>query len=545
MRSIRLWTLTLVWAVGSLPPVAHAITPDEVIGRTSTITLEEAVELALAHNLDLQVARVSPALSEQQVREASGAFDPELFAESDFRRNESPFASAFQTAFGTPGDTILERVWTNDAGVRGALPWGLEYSSAYNVAHTQTTSGITALFPEYRGTWRTELTVPLLKNLFHNDAHLAVRSSRIGKTISQEDFRRQLTDIIVQVEGAYWELAAARARLRVAEKSVEAARNLLEQTRVRHQVGVVSRVEVTEAEAGLAAREFELIQARNRAEGAEDDLLQRILAPDRGGYETTSIQTQEPTFIEYRVDEALALERALRQRPEILAARKRVEDAQLRLDHAWNQKLPELDLTASYNLNGLSGEQRFPPGTVIDPARDRDGDGDIEPAVISPDLGFERGSEWAGHDYFRAYGWGVGARLTYPLGNETAQSRYVQRKIEHRRIMTDLHRAEQAIILDVRNAVRAVQDSMDGVRAAERRKASEAERLRAEQERLRLGDSTPQEVLEIEEDLAEAERQEIAALQVYRTSITALERAQATLLDSRGISVQGELERDH
>jgi outer membrane protein TolC len=508
------------------PAVARAISPEEVIGRETTISLEEAVELALQHNLDLQVARVDPALSEQQVREASGSFDPLLFAGSDFQRRETPFASSFQSTFGTQGQAIDERVWTNRAGVSGIVPWGIEYSSAYNHLQTETTSGVTALFPEYRGVWQNELTVPLLKNLFHNDAYLAVQSSRIGYDISAEEFRQQLTDIVVRVEATYWELAAARAALRVAEKSVEAASNLLEQTRVRHQVGVVSKVEVTEAEAGLADRDFQHIQARNRAERAEDELLQQILAPGQDAYQTTSIQTQEPTFIEYQVDEAIALKRALAQRPEIEAAHRRLDDADLRLDHAWNQKLPELDLKASYTLNGLSGDQR---PNIVPPL---------------PPLGFEEGSEWAGHDFFGWYGWGVGATFSIPIGNETAQSRYVQRKIEHRRVSTDLHRTEQQIIFEVRNAVRAVQDSMDGVRAAERRKASEAERLRAEQERLRLGDSTPQEVLEIEEDFAEAERQEINALQVYRTSITALERAQATLLDSRAISVERELTRE-
>ena len=523
MSAMR-WILTSVFVVWA--GIARGITPDDVIGRDATITLEEAVELALQHNLDLQVARVDPAISEQQVREASGSFDPLLFAESDFQRRETPFASAFQSAFGTQGQAIDERVWTNQAGVRGVVPWGIEYSSAYNHLQTETTSGVTALFPEYRGVWLNEVTIPLLKNLFQNDAYLAVRSSRIGYQISEEEFRRQLTDIIVSVEAAYWELAAGRAALRVAEKSLEAALNLLEQTRVRHQVGVVSRVEVTEAEAGVADREFQHIQARNRAERAEDVLLQQILAPGQDAYQSTSIQTQEPTFIDYQVDEAVALQRALAQRPEIEAARRRLDEADLRLDHAWNQKLPELDLTASYTLNGLSGDQR------------------TDTTLPLPDLGFEEGSEWAGHDFFGWYGWGVGATVTFPLGNETAQSRYVQRKIEHRRVSTELLRAEQQIILDVRNAVRAVQDSSDGVRAAERRKASEAERLRAEQERLRLGDSTPQEVLEIEEDLAESERQEINALQVYRTSITALERAQATLLDSRAISIERELTRE-
>jgi HAE1 family hydrophobic/amphiphilic exporter-1 len=538
MRTVLiLWAL--VWA-----GAARAITPDDVIGHETTISLEEAIELALANNLDLQVARVDPALSDQQVREASGSFDPLLFAESTYEDRETPFASPFQSAFGTQGQAIDEKAWLNEAGVRGLFPWGIEYSSTYDRLRTETTSGVTALFPEFRGTWRNQLTVPLLKDLFQNDAYLAVRSSRIGAQISEEDFRQQLTDIVVRVEAAYWELAAARAAKRVAEKSVDTALNLLEQTRVRHQVGVVSRVEVTEAEAGLADREFQHIQARNRAERAEDELLQQILAPDQFAYQTTSIQTQEPTFIDYQVDERLALERALGGRPEIEAARQRVEDADLRLDHAWNQKLPTLDVTGSYTVNGLSGDQRFPPGTVLNPGVDSDSDGFPDNLQVQRDLGFEHGGRWAGHDFFDWYGWGIGATFSYPLGNETAQSRYVQRKIEHRRVTTDLHRVQQQVILDVRNAVRAVQDSRDGVRAAERRKASEAERLRAEQERLRLGDSTPQQVLEIEEDFAEAERQEINALQIYRTSITALERAQATLLESRAISFERELTRE-
>ena len=537
MRAMR-WVLGLVIPFCFCAGAAFAIGPEDVIGRDTQLSLEDAIELALQRNLDLQVARVDPALAEQRVREANGVFDPELFAQSDFERKETPFASAFQSAFTPNTQDIDERDWLNQGGLRGIVPWGMEYSTTYNNLRTKTTSGVTALFPEYRGVWLSELTVPLLRNLFHNDAYLAVKSSRIGHDISEEEFRRQLTDIVVRVEAAYYELAAARAAERVAAKSLETASNLLEQTRVRHQVGVVSKVEVTEAEAGVADREFQHIQARNRAETAEDNLLQQILAPETGGYQSTTLQIQEPTFIEYQVDEAIALQRALAHRPEIEVARKRLEDADLRLATAWNQKLPELNLKGSYTLNGLSGDQRNPAGTLVDTNNDGVGD------TVQRDLGFEHGSEWAGHDFFGWYGWGVGATLSYPIGNETADARYVQSKIEQRRVTTDLHRIEQDIILDVRRAVRAVQDSMDGVRAAERRKASEAERLRAQQERLRLGDSTPQEVLDIEEDYAEAEHQEINALQIHRTSITALERAQATLLDSRAISIQRELTRE-
>jgi outer membrane protein TolC len=88
-----------------------------------------------------------------------------------------------------------------------------------------------------------------------------------------------------------------------------------------------------------------------------------------------------------------------------------------------------------------------------------------------------------------------------------------------------------------------LRNSADAVEASERRRIATEETLRAEQERLRLGDSTPFLVLEFEEQLAEAESQVIASLQAYRDSITALERSQGTLLETRNISLNSELER--
>ena len=95
----------------------------------------------------------------------------------------------------------------------------------------------------------------------------------------------------------------------------------------------------------------------------------------------------------------------------------------------------------------------------------------------------------------------------------------------------------------MRNAVRTLRNSIDAVKAQERQVAARTESLRAEQERLRLGDSTPRQVLEVEEDLAEAEFDEIDALRAYAIAITGLERAQASLLETRGISVVDELNR--
>ena len=112
-----------------------------------------------------------------------------------------------------------------------------------------------------------------------------------------------------------------------------------------------------------------------------------------------------------------------------------------------------------------------------------------------------------------------------------------------RRAKTSLRREEQRVILDVRAAVRDLGSSIEGIQAAERNRVAQSETLDAEQERLRLGDSTPFQVLEHEEDLAEAERQLIRSLQVHRNAIADLDQAQGTLLDRLNISVRDQLER--
>jgi outer membrane protein TolC len=79
------------------------------------------------------------------------------------------------------------------------------------------------------------------------------------------------------------------------------------------------------------------------------------------------------------------------------------------------------------------------------------------------------------------------------------------------------------------------------VQAAERAVAASAEQLRAERIRLEHGESTPFDVLLREENLVTAESQRIAALRVYHGQVTALDRAQGTLLEDRSIVLEDAL----
>jgi len=91
--------------------------------------------------------------------------------------------------------------------------------------------------------------------------------------------------------------------------------------------------------------------------------------------------------------------------------------------------------------------------------------------------------------------------------------------------------------VEVRKAARDILSAQEGIEAAQRAVAAAAEQLRAEEIRLEYGESTPFDVLQREEDLVTAQSQRIAAFQTYRTSLSALDRRQGTILRNRNIAI--------
>ncbi len=92
-------------------------------------------------------------------------------------------------------------------------------------------------------------------------------------------------------------------------------------------------------------------------------------------------------------------------------------------------------------------------------------------------------------------------------------------------------------MIEVRQAARNLQASQEGIVAAQAAETAAAEQLRAERIRLEYGESTPFDVLQREEDLVDRENELIGAFQAYRTSVTALDRAQGTILRNRNIRI--------
>ena len=512
-------------AADSAPDAAYASASADDDGQTMRLSLNESIRFALQNNLDVEVQRFTPLIAGEFETQAWGVYDPEFFAEFGYSDVEHPSSFILDGQTLSTGDS-----YDGIGGIQGLVPYlGSFYSFQFNGERTTTNNVIQSYSPELRSSFTLAITQPLLRGLIWNEAWTRVKTSRVIYDESLENFRTRVMDTVQEVEDAYWTLIATSEQMRVAQKSLETAEALLDQTEVQYEVGVVSKVEVVEAEAGVADRDFNLIAAENFFSDAQDRLINLVFATDLTPESTLRIEpTDAPKdYVTYHVDAEESTRLAFQQRPEIKIADDEIERQKLQLKFAKNERLPALDIQFVYGNRGLSGKQNSnlvgiggvpaPPGSVPE-----GNFGDTLDNYFSDSAADQ-----------------VSARaiLSIPIPNTTARSRVSQGELQLRRATVDKRRLEQNIILEVRKAVRDLKSSQEGIEAAQRASAASAEQLRAERIRLEYGESTPFDVLLREEDFVEAESREIDAIRLYRISVTGLSRAQGSILANRNIAI--------
>jgi outer membrane protein TolC len=492
-----------------------------------SLSLSDAVNLGIQRNLDVDLIRYDPEIAEERYGAAWGAYDPELYGTGGYTNVETPTASQLIGRV-----NLRQEDWYGDAGVQGLIPWvGGSYQAGYRGSEVQTNSRVSTLSPEFRASYLATISIPLLRGLFWSDAWTLVRTTRIGARQSVEQFRSNLMDIVRTTEDDYWRLIASQDDRRVAEKSLETALALLDQTQAQYEVGVVSKVEVVQAEAGVADREFRLIRAQAVERNAQDVLIDNVLGPYLEPETELAVEaTDRPEETPVReVSAAAATERAMARRPELEVARSEIERRKVDVSSTSNARLPQLDVVGSYGESGIAGSTSpscvsFSTGEACGPV---------------PGVGSRFGQ--ANDDLFNEKGpesYSIEGILSIPLGNNTARHQHQQAKLELRRAETSLRRLEQSIVSEIRRSARNLRSAIEGIEAAERARIAAAEQLRAERTRLEYGESTPFDVLLREEDLVTAEAQKILAEQAYHNAVTALDRAQGTILDRHQIVVE-------
>jgi outer membrane protein TolC len=480
--------------------------------RREEVTLADAALRALKNNLDISISRQTKESRLTDIVVEQAKFDPTLSLNGQYTRTVNPLN---RPVFGGTGQNLNQitifdqRVGQVTVDATTALVTGGNIDLNYSPARTNVNQDVATGFlfnPAWTGGLALTLTQPLLRNAGIDLNKTFIRIAQNNATVEEHVFRDRVLTVLATVEQTYWEVVFANENLKVAEAALKAAQELLASNRAKAKAGVMSIVDVLQAEAAVASR-VEQILVAEKAIRDQEDQLRRLLNP---GEEDLRLDVRltpkdQPVVALEPISLQEAIDIAIEQRPEIVQAKKNVETSELNTKFAKNQLLPTLSFQGTMGLAGL--------GKDYADMTNRNFNGDF-------------------------YNYGAGLVLSYPLGNRSAWSTFNRRQIEGKNAETSLASVRQQIIIGVKEAVRRVQTDFKRIETTRSARIMAEKQLQAEQERLKVGLSTTRFVLDFQRDLATAQGNELRAIVDYNKSLSNLSRHKATTMERYSLLLQ-------
>ena len=488
------------------------------------ITLTESIALALENNTGLRIATLNPLAAANAVRSAYAQFDPQAFGDADKQRSNNPVGT-ISPFINEDAPDIFNQEITWNAGVRKrVLSGGLLSLDWTNARLSSDPNVVNLLVPEYITGLNLSLNQPLLRDFGWRFALLVVDVAQIGEEQAYYDYAASVAGLVENVERAYWTYVLAIENVRVEEKGLDLARELLRQNQGRFTVGTLPRTAVLESEAEVARREANLVRASALQRIARDNLRALINARAAGGRALLMIEPADtPAVVPAVLDLEQSLKTGYEQRPELLAARRDVDGRRVQRKIAENALLPRLDLVGSVGLNGLGGSAAGQPGPF----------GQANPQVLG---GYGRSLELLTDG--RYYQYLFGARLEIPLANAAAEAQYAQAKIDAEAARLSLQQLEETVTLEITQAVNNLKALLTAIAATRVARQLAEENVRNQQARYDVGLATTKDLTDFQDRLTQAERAAIESLANYNIELARLHFAQGTLLARRGVVLE-------
>jgi outer membrane protein TolC len=478
--------------------------PPPVIEGEVQLTLAQVVQRALAHNPDVQMATFQPPIAKEDVIAAEAVFDPTAYMNNTFGRVDRPVQSLLDT--GITHGSLIEDTWSFQGGLRQKIPTGGTFAVYESWDNLRSNSpDITIPDPQYSTRTTFELAQPLLRGAGVEYNRAPIRVANLNADIAYADFRKAVTDGVATTINAYWQLAFDTESVHVSQASLDLAADVLRREKARQARGVSSEVDLNRAAAAVALRQADLVRTVNQARDSMDHLKLLMNAPDlplAGDARIVPVET--PRFFIVNVDRTEAIVTALANRPELERARNAVAINRIRTDVADKDRLPKLDATLRYIMNGL--------GTT-----------------------FPQGLE--NQDFGERISWTAMFEMEVPLGNRAANALLRRRQLEYQQSLIDVEKQAAQATTEVNTAVRAVVMSRQEVESTMEAVDASAKQVHGEQVKFELGQTTSDELLRAQETLATAQRDRLKALLNFNLGLVSLARAEGVLLDNQGIEV--------
>lgn len=477
MRNI---ILQLCLLLALLPAAARAESGDAL-----PLTLKEAVEAALANNLNLTLQRQDTDIAAGAIDIARGSFDRQFTAEAGI--DGATMTPLFQ------GGAEREDRGNVSAGLSKRFTSGTEMALSWSNTRFDSDAGGLILNPSYGSTLSLGVSQPLLRGMGKEIQTGQLSAAEIELSAATYQVDSVAADLAAEVKRGYWNLVFAWQDIEVKQLSVTLARKLLEETIAKINAGTLAEVELYQPQSEVTRREEDLIAAE-RAIGVADDELKVLL--NSSDWLTPFSPVDTPRTDPVELTAQTILDNALNTRPDLIAVEKGIDAARIRERLAEDDLRPSLDLIGSLGYGGTD-----------------EGFGDaLGAAVDDPDAS-----------------WQVGVNLTLPLDNSAARGSLQQARAVHAKARTTRQLLQLQITKSVRTTVRDVELAIKAMEATRKTSLATRKRLEAEEAKFDAGRSTTLDVLIAQEAYSQALSQEKRTNISYAQALAELDRIQGLI----------------
>ena len=396
-------------------------------GRAHSIDLMETRRATLVNNLGLQSTLIVPEIASQELRAEEAKFEATFNTSITAQRMVSPISTPIVGLQNSTTETVSVAPSVNVPLRTGGsidLDWTV---SSQNSSYENETQEFSASRPGLR------LEQPLLRGggIAYNEASIVIAEANLGEQRSQAQVA--VINELVQSETAYWNLYRSWKVLQVNLGLYATARDLLENQRRQTELMNSSVANVYNFEVALAVSAETVLQSELEFRRAVRTLKVVIQNPDlelEAGL--TLMPTTEPRLVGYEFDAEKLVQFAMRNRAELLELEYERVRSSIEVLMRDNETLPQLDLLASWNLNGFTDASN---------------------------------SYWRATEDFgdEPDGWMVGVNLSVPLGNDVAISNLQAALLARMRAIADLRQRRITVTAEVLDAIDALETGWDRI----------------------------------------------------------------------------------
>ncbi len=484
-----------------------------------SLTLEEAIEMALKNNNDIDASRNSVQIAEFNLRGARGIYDPLIEGESYYDSTSIPTASIIG---GAVNGSVTQKRYFGSAGFSGFSPYfGGSYAARFDSSRTKTSNTNATLNPQFPSLLTFTYTQPLLRNFRFDGSRRLIEIAKKNLALSDSQFRQRAIDVIAAVEQSYWNLAFALRNLQVQIDAVKQARTQLESNQRQVEKGVLPPIDLVAANAQITTFEQNVYTAQEDVTRAENTLKTLMLAERTASEWSRPITPVSPIDLDPpKIGLDIAVAEALKGRPEITQFQASADVNAIDEKYYRDQKKPEINIVGSYTAQGLAGAVTS-VGTGRVPENLIGGYGTSLGNLIQLDYPSYR----------------LGVTISLPWGNRVAEANLGRVLAEKTRIANQRAQAEQIIEAEVRNALQALRSAEARLQSAAATRSSAEQLYQSEQRQFQAGTTTFFLVSQRQTELVAARGRELQAQTDLNRAISEFQRAIGSTLEVNNVTV--------